>query len=268
MGRPKKTDLALISKEWDYDNAVLVLKPMIDGWKKKTVEIVRLLYRANQELSAHGRRTDLEDSSSASKPRTWEEFCNAVGLEKRTANNWLALYDVQNDRLLTTSEAKERAAQIRDQLYESVRQERYNGNPDYTPEKWNDRLEKDYKLWLIEKGYDSTPDPTYMLTDVQPTLLYGDLGLFPESYVMDVAAKSIDRCSGDNALRFMKKLENAKERVPKGIDAREVVRISEMAMAAIEMFPAETRVSIGIICAEMLRDEAVEEFNTNGTETN
>ena len=116
-----------LTKTWDYDSAVAELKPLVVSWQKKTLEIVRLLYRANQELANPGYRSDLTEECKASlptscqmaqgsneiltldPPQTFVDFCEDIGLPKRTVYNWLALYDAKEDRLLTKDEAKERA---------------------------------------------------------------------------------------------------------------------------------------------------------------
>ena len=157
-------------KEWNYEVAVQQLKPMISDLRKRTVDVVRLLYRANKELAAQGFRTDLIEKlnnptstqmNRSEIPKTWEQFCEEIGVPKPTANRWLALYDPDEDRLLSTEEAKERALAIRDALFEDVRAHRTSGQPDWRPERWNDRLESQYKIWLIEKGYDELPEPEY-----------------------------------------------------------------------------------------------------------
>lgn len=266
-----------LSKTWNYEDAVSELKPMITSWNKKTLEIVRLLYKANQELSHSGQRTDLENmyrstvttsaqlrrGSEETKPKNWEQFCNEIGILKSTANRWLALYDADEDRLLTSQEAKQRALEIRDALFEDVRQHRYNGEPEWTPENWSEKLEAQYKLWLIEKRYDEVEaDPGYyksLAADDEDDGMF-DYGLFSRSYIADIGKRVTKRTTGDGTVRMDMAAQKYKSRIPEGIRPYDVMRIPELSLAALELFPAEKRKEIAILTAEIYRDLAIEEL--------
>ena len=265
---------------WNYDEAVTELKPLIAGWKKKTLEIVRLLYKANKELSHPGKRTDLAspylsaETTSAqlrrgsgkiaqsSKPQTWEQFCTEIGLLKSTANRWLALYDPDNDKLLTADEAKDRALAIRDELFETVRKERQTDSS-WCPEKWSARLERQYAVWLIEKGYDTLSFDDSALQDclsLPDDGLY-EFGLINRTYIHDIGVRATRRMTGDNAVRFDTFTSRYKSRMPAGVNPHEVMRIPELALAALEDFPIDARRQIAIITAEAFRDLALEELD-------
>lgn len=255
---------------WNYDDAVQQLKPMIADLHKRTLNVVKLLYRANKELASPGARTDKKITANAktscqmaqgSKAKTFEQFLEDIDLPRRTAYNWLALYDPDEDRLLSTDEAKERALAIRDALFEDVRAHRTSGQPDWRPERWNDRLESQYKIWLIEKGYDELPEPEYYGTLLPPSdeIYIGEFGTFNRTYFDDIAIRVARRTRGDGAIRFSTLVDRVGKRVPKGIEARFVARIPEMALAGLEEFPPETRKEIAILCAEVFRDAALEE---------
>ena len=271
-----------VAKTWDYDSAVAELKPLVVSWQKKTLEIVRLLYRANQELSSQGSRSDLNEECKVSlptsgniarsckvqltqdsAPKTWQEFCDDIGIPKRTANSWLALYDAKEDRLLTKDEAKERALQIRDALFEDVRRHRNAGEEDWEPEKWNQSLENQYQAWLVEKGYSQIQvDPHYYerlaVSDTDDGLY--DFGLMSRSFIHDIGVRATRRMSGDNAVKFDTTAKKYSSRVPSGVNPHEVMRIPELALAALELFPAETRRQVAVVAAEAFRDLALEEF--------
>ena len=263
-----------LAKTWNYEDAVSELKPMITSWNKKTLEIVRLLYKANQELASQGLRTDKMAVSSensqtstqlrrSSTPQTWEQFCNEIGLLKSTANRWLALYDADEDRLLTSQEAKQRALEIRDALFEDVRQHRYNGEPEWTPENWSEKLEAQYRLWLIEKKYDEVEaDPGYyrsLAADDEDDGMF-DYGLFSRSYIADIGKRVTKRTTGDGTVRMDMAAQKYKSRIPDGIKPYDVMRIPELSLAALELFPAEKRKEIAILTAEIYRDLAIEEL--------
>ena len=270
-----------VAKTWDYDSAVAELKPLVVSWQKKTLEIVRLLYRANQELSSQGSRSDLNEECKVSlptsgniarsckvqltqdsAPKTWQEFCDDIGIPKRTANSWLALYDAKEDRLLTKDEAKERALQIRDALFEDVRRHRTTEGG-WEPERWNQSLENQYQAWLVEKGYSQIQvDPHYYerlaVSDTDDGLY--DFGLMSRSFIHDIGVRATRRMSGDNAVKFDTTAKKYSSRVPSGVNPHEVMRIPELALAALELFPAETRRQVAVVAAEAFRDLALEEF--------
>lgn len=271
-----------VAKTWDYDSAVAELKPLVVSWQKKTLEIVRLLYRANQELANPGYRSDLTEECKASlptscqmaqgsneiltldPPQTFVDFCEDIGLPKRTVYNWLALYDAKEDRLLTKDEAKERALQIRDALFEDVRRHRNAGEEDWEPEKWNQSLENQYQAWLVEKGYSRIQiDPHYYDKLVGPEEeddgLY-DFGIMSRSFIHDIGVRATKRMSGDNAVKFDTTARRYSARIPSGVNPHEVMRIPELGMAALELFPPETRRQIAIVAAEAFRDLALEEY--------
>lgn len=271
-----------LTKTWDYDSAVAELKPLVVSWQKKTLEIVRLLYRANQELANPGYRSDLTEECKASlptscqmaqgsneiltldPPQTFVDFCEDIGLPKRTVYNWLALYDAKEDRLLTKDEAKERALQIRDALFEDVRRHRNAGEEDWEPEKWSQSLENQYQAWLVEKGYSRIQiDPHYYDKLVGPEEeddgLY-DFGIMSRSFIHDIGVRATKRMSGDNAVKFDTTARRYSARIPSGVNPHEVMRIPELGMAALELFPPETRRQIAIVAAEAFRDLALEEY--------
>lgn len=269
-----------LEKPWSYDDAVAELKPKIVNWQKRTLEIVRLLAKANKELSRPGYRSDRDDSSQVSlptstqlsrgceenitqeSPKTWQQFCEDVGIPKATANRWLALYDAEEDRLLTSEEFKARALAIRDELFETVRSHRYSGEPEWTPEKWSPKLETQYRTWLIEKGYDRIEiKPDYYGQALEDDGMEGlyEFGMFSRSYIFDIGVRATRRMSGDGAIRADNAIQRYKARIPAGIETRDMMRIPELGLAALELFPEEKRRQVAILAAEIFRDLALEE---------
>ena len=124
-----ESQLKKLMTDWDYDKAVALARPIAEDWKKRTIEMARILYIANEQLNKKGKRTDLalKDSTkcnvalgSANKTPTWEDFCIEIGLPIRTAYDWLACYDPDKDLLLTHSEYKEARQLELTTLYEDV----------------------------------------------------------------------------------------------------------------------------------------------------
>lgn len=269
-----------LEKPWSYDDAVAELKPKIVNWQKRTLEIIRLLYKANKELSTPGLRTDKKAISgrktqtscqmaqgckepiTQDSPKTFADFCEDIGLPKRTAYNWIALYDAEEDRLLTSDEFKARALAIRDELFETVRSHRYSGEPEWTPEKWSPKLETQYRTWLIEKGYDRIEiKPDYYGQALEDDGMEGlyEFGMFSRSYIFDIGVRATRRMSGDGAIRADNAIQRYKARIPAGIETRDMMRIPELGLAALELFPEEKRRQVAILAAEIFRDLALEE---------
>ena len=79
-----------IEKTWDYDESVKKMKVVIYKWIQLTNEILHELYTARENLRSQGKRTDI---TSGNNTRSWESYCNDIGIVKRTANKWLEGYN-------------------------------------------------------------------------------------------------------------------------------------------------------------------------------
>ena len=77
--------LPVIPEDWDYEQSIAKVKPLIYKWKNLTLEIGAELYIARERLSRETVRWD----KCPTYP-SWAEYCESIGLEKRTANRWLA----------------------------------------------------------------------------------------------------------------------------------------------------------------------------------
>lgn len=82
-------NLPEIPEAWNYKESIERIKPLIYKWKNLTQEIAHELYIAREKLSEHGgdRRSFQRDKCPV---ETWASYCESIGLEKRTANRWLA----------------------------------------------------------------------------------------------------------------------------------------------------------------------------------
>ncbi len=266
--------------KWNYETAVSQLKPMVEDIHKKTLSICKLLYEANVALTNSGYRSDLKNvtptlespknrnSSSemqtscqvaqGSKPKTFIDFLEEIGLPKRTAYRWIASYDAVNDKLLSEEEVKERVQKAKDALFEEVRSHRYNGEPEWKPEKWTLALEKNYQLWLSERGYIKTESKYYIPSKPEPT--YVQLGLFKQEYLDSLLQRTYERCLRENGDKFAEITNSFKRVVPKGVRAEEVAKISEFTIASLEQFPREARREIGLSLAAQIQNQVMEEF--------
>jgi hypothetical protein len=79
--------VALVAK-WDYQRAVERIRPRIEKWAGLTAEIVRELYIARKYLN--GQKGQRKDQSAEDYIwYTWNDFCQAIGLSRQTANGFL-----------------------------------------------------------------------------------------------------------------------------------------------------------------------------------
>ncbi len=76
----------IIPKNWDYNESVARVQPLIFKWKALSVEIANELWIAREKLSKEGKPV----LTGIFVPVTWASYCESIGLEKRTANRWLA----------------------------------------------------------------------------------------------------------------------------------------------------------------------------------
>ncbi len=84
----KTEQLPLIPENWDYEQSIAAVKPLVYQWKNLTLQIATELWVAREKLSVSPQEAALKHGTNV--PRfTWEQYCNDIGLEKRTANRWL-----------------------------------------------------------------------------------------------------------------------------------------------------------------------------------
>ena len=86
-----------------------------------------------------------------------------------------------------------------------------------------------------------------------------EFGMFSRSYIFDIGVRATRRMSGDGAIRADNAIQRYKARIPAGIETRDMMRIPELGLAALELFPEEKRRQVAILAAEIFRDLALEE---------
>lgn len=80
--------LPLLPEDWEYTKSVEKVKPLIYQWKNLTLEIATELYIAREKLGIKPGPKVIRDNCP--ELPTWAKYCESIGLEKRTANRWLA----------------------------------------------------------------------------------------------------------------------------------------------------------------------------------
>jgi len=77
-----------IPTKWDYNQSVKKIKVLVYKWKNLTAEVVNELFIARKILSSQGARTDLKEK------KTWENYCEEIGVERSTVHRWINRYFV------------------------------------------------------------------------------------------------------------------------------------------------------------------------------
>ncbi|MEL3908040.1 MAG: hypothetical protein P1P64_03365 [Treponemataceae bacterium] len=76
---------------WNFEKSVAKIKPKVESWKSLTVEIAEELYIAREHLNGQiGQRKD--PTADDYIEFTWTDYCDAIGISRRTANNWLTAF--------------------------------------------------------------------------------------------------------------------------------------------------------------------------------
>lgn len=78
---------------WNYDASVAKVKPLVGKWNEITAEMLEELRRAKIALGEHGgdRRSESFKSTSVHL-KTWDSYCEDIGLVTRTADRWISKY--------------------------------------------------------------------------------------------------------------------------------------------------------------------------------
>ena len=85
--------LPQIPEGWDYFESVTKIQLLITKWKNLTLEIANELYIARDILSWFGKENEQPRGAGGifvPPDASWASYCESTGLEKRTANRWLA----------------------------------------------------------------------------------------------------------------------------------------------------------------------------------
>ncbi len=249
-------DLQLV-EPWNYEKSVENTKALVSTFKKVSLDLVKELYSAREALSAQGFRTDkicILDSQNAdfvsngTRLHSFEDYLNDIGLAKRTAYNWLALYVPEEERLLTTDEMKERI----EARYQELKSELVShiGDPSWRPEGWIKAFEaryqkelRDYKLDVIAQAnsFDYVDEG-------------GQFWLFDQPYLETLS----ERISSYNTdlVAYQKLCTKYKKDARQDVDIRKQVSIFQLTKAALEDISELARPEVTRFVAELLIKDA------------
>jgi hypothetical protein len=88
---PEQAQPDVEEEPWEVEKAIELGKTFVIGYsaaKKNFGSFMPVLLKANQELSKSGNPYRSKNGNVV----TWGDYCETIGVSKRTANNWLANY--------------------------------------------------------------------------------------------------------------------------------------------------------------------------------
>lgn len=164
MGKISKTKELAISgdiqgavSQWDFYESGDYIKEAFPKWQRATEDLIVRLWIARKALSNQGKRTDLEKNvtpgEEADQPHSWQEFCEYVGIPRRSAESWIERFIPEEGVVLLPEElrARKKAAAEEKERHHRWLIEQYE-ETGVKPEGWDKYTDKLHKFWLIEKG--------------------------------------------------------------------------------------------------------------------
>lgn len=235
-----------VLEPWSYEKSVETSKVLVKAFRKVSLDLVKELYSARRALEPQGRSAVGQFCPTV---KTWEGYCNDIGLSKRTANSWLALYVPDEDRLLTPEEMKQRI----EARYQELKSELVShiGDPSWRPEGWIKAFEaryqkelRDYKLDVIAQA---TSFDEYMDEG-------GQFWLFDQPYLETLS----ERISSYNTdlVAYQKLCTRYKKDARQDVDIRKQVSIFQLTKAALEDISELARPEVARFVAELLIKDA------------
>lgn len=86
--------------EWDLETAIERIKPKVENFKRSAADLAKELFIAHEVLAVRGGDRRTEDAPLF----TWSDFCDIIGLSRKTAGLYMKLYDPVEDRVRTPEE--------------------------------------------------------------------------------------------------------------------------------------------------------------------
>lgn len=176
------------AKTFDWDKTVSYCKSKLESFSDLTLDIAKILYQVREDLATpyfkgnqylnnsievkcqmaleqnkiiQFQSSDnqclslkMRPNQNSEKPKNFQDFLDEIGLPKRTAYRWLALYLPEENRLLSPLEAKVLKEEKHKELIELYEDNSNEFGSSWRPDGWNASTEKFYRNKLIQKGID------------------------------------------------------------------------------------------------------------------
>lgn len=88
----ENTQLPTVPDEWSYEESINRVRPLFYKWKNLTIEVAQELYIAREKLSVSKADAARIMHGTNVPCKTWNQYCQDIGIEKRTANRWLGQF--------------------------------------------------------------------------------------------------------------------------------------------------------------------------------
>lgn len=127
--------------EWNLEESIQRIKPKVETFRRCAADLAKELYIAHEVLAVRGGDRKTEDAPVF----TWSDFCEAVGISRKTAGKYMSLYDPAQDKVLDPEELAERKNLLiaPDSAHEArVAHAMATGE---RPEGWTDEDEREYR---------------------------------------------------------------------------------------------------------------------------
>lgn len=102
---------------WSYSASVRRMKATVWKWKRITAAMLHELWVAHEILTHQGAVSNVTKS--------WEEYCDAIGLSRMTAWRWLKQYDPVAGKLIEAPKATPNVPALRPAVTLPMRQIRH-----------------------------------------------------------------------------------------------------------------------------------------------
>lgn len=227
---------------WSFEKAVSICTPMVQAYKNVELNLVRELYLAKTALTNQGARVDLTSGHlSRSSTSSWDAFCEAIGIVKRTADRWILLYEPKEDRLLSPEEFKARKIVEFEGLIK-VLQETVNQPPEWRPAGWSDPCERYYQEKLKREKIDRIMASHSSIVDDGP---------FSRELINRLYA-DIDNPTPEDIMRFGELCTELKPYATPKVKINDQVRVVTFVEKAIGAFRPEVRADVAVAVANMV----------------
>lgn len=242
-----KNALQKNNSNWNYEDSVKTTKFLVTQFKKCSLDIVRELYQARENLAAPGYRSDLRNEVSTSLMKegfefhTFKEYLEEIGLSHRTAYSWLALYSPTEEKLYSAEEMKLKITNLFEEVYE-IR----TTNPLYKPEGWDFKQESAYRKW------EERTHPTFISSDI----VQKEAKEFDREY-LNILSREMENPTPDDIMRQMQLCQTYQSIVSKKAPVQEQMHIVRYVEKALEMFDEENRDDIALAIAKVLQLEVI-----------
>ena len=102
--------------QWDLESAINRCAENFHSFQKSAALLAKDLYIAHEVLAVRGGNRRTEEAPEF----TWTDFCDAVGISRKTAMLWMRLYDPVNDRVRTPEELAKEAQEVKQEILSRI----------------------------------------------------------------------------------------------------------------------------------------------------